>query len=75
LYFLLKYRACPVKQPCYKAWFLPEAGFNRVNYKSKDIHAIQELQALDQIQKIGLVHIVDGQAGKGSSGYHMIYPS
>jgi hypothetical protein len=46
-----------------------------VKGKSKDIHAIQELQALDQIQKIGLVHVVDGQAGKGSPGNDMVYPS
>jgi hypothetical protein len=46
-----------------------------VKGKSKDISTVQDLQSLDHIQKIGLVHVVDGQAGKGSSGNNMIYPS
>jgi hypothetical protein len=46
-----------------------------VKGKSKDIHAVQDFEALDQTQKIGLVYIMDGQAGKGSPGNDMVYPS
>jgi hypothetical protein len=41
--------------------------------KSKDIHAVQDLQSLDQVQKIGLVHVMDGQASQSSPRNHMIY--
>jgi len=43
--------------------------------ETKDFHAVQNLQALDEVQKIGLVQIVNGQAGKGSSGNDMVNPS
>jgi hypothetical protein len=42
---------------------------------AKDIHAVQGLQLPNQVQKIGLVYIVDGQASQGGSGNDMIYPA
>ena len=49
------------------------AGFNRVNGKAQHIHAVQDLQALDEIQDISLVLIVDGQASQGSSENDMSF--
>jgi hypothetical protein len=41
--------------------------------EAQNIHAIEDLQALDQVQETGLIHIVDGQAGQSSPGNDMIY--
>jgi hypothetical protein len=41
--------------------------------KSQDIHAIQDLQALDEIQQVGIVQIVNGKTGQGGSGNDMIH--
>ena len=41
--------------------------------ETQDIHSVQDLQSLDQVQKIGLIHIVDGQSSQSGSGNHMIH--
>jgi hypothetical protein len=46
-----------------------------VKGKSKDISTVQDFQALDEVQEIGFVYIVDRQSSQSSSGYHMVYPS
>ena len=41
--------------------------------KSQDINTVQDLQTFDEIQKIGFIHIVDGQAGQGGPGNYMVH--
>jgi hypothetical protein len=42
------------------------------NTETQYIHAVQDFQALDEVQEIGFVYIVDRQSSQGSSGYHMV---
>ena len=46
--------------------------FNRVNGETKDIHAVQDFETLNEIQQISVVQIVNGEAGEGSSGDYKV---